>query len=70
MVSGVGYTVARGRCTKLNRDTKARTTLDISTAPDTHSQWFTKTGVYYDSAPWVNGYPGVPRSARIDYGMR
>ncbi|MFD0704184.1 hypothetical protein ACFQY8_00225 [Alloscardovia venturai] len=70
MVSGVGYTVARGRCVSLNRDTKARSTLDIAAAPDTHSAWFTDYNKDHDSTPWVSGYPGFPRAARIDYGVR
>ena len=70
MVSGVGYTLARGRCSSLNRDTKARSTLDIAAAPDTHSIWFTTLNKDYDSVPWVSGYPGFPRAARIDYGMK
>lgn len=73
MVYDATGTRAKGRCTTLGGDTKAQVTLDVAGGIDRHSEWFTKTNVYYYSSYWINnGQPfnGYPRSARVDLRAR
>ena len=69
--NSVGFTYGAGRCSSLNRDTKARVTLDISSAPDYHSSWFTRLNRTYRTPAWsAASHMGWPRSARIDHAKR
>lgn len=67
-------TYAIGKCDWLAPDTKARVTLDVGGGFDTHSDWFTQTGVEYRTSPWMynpdNIFGGWPRSARVDLAPR
>lgn len=72
--NGTGYTVGKGSCKTLGRDTKARVHLDVRLGPDRYSSWFTRTGVTYSTSHWYNDPSnptnGYPRSARIDQDLR
>lgn len=66
----VAETYGMGRCSHLNRDTKARVTLDLAAAPDLHSSWFTRTNTWHFTPSWNAAMLGGPRSARVDLGRR
>lgn len=69
--NSVGFTQGAGRCSSLNRDTKARVTLDIASAPDYHSSWFTKLNTTYRTPAWTAASQlGWPRAARVDHAKR
>lgn len=68
--NGVGYTRGAGSCSSLNKNTKARVTLDIEKAPDRHSEWFTKLNKTYVTTKWSSWQMGTPRSARVDHAPR
>ena len=59
-----------GNCSSLNKNTKARVTLDIEKAPDRHSEWFTKLNKTYVTTKWSSWQMGTPRSARVDHAPR
>jgi hypothetical protein len=56
-------------CDSLDTNTQAQGTLDMHWAPDSHTDWFTDTGVKHYSG-WHFALWGVTPSARVDYAPR